>query len=856
MNKKSIFALLLCLVMAISLIGCKNNHDPSTEAETTTEAESEPETTAPAEEKEVFISVATGELSGCYNGLFAQSEGDMDIVSLVQPSIGMVTRNGWYTTSAGKTFSSAYQGWHCDYSSVASITGKYNSEDNKTVYTIKLADGAVFSDGSAITADDLIFTLYVVCDPSYDGTSEVADAAIFGLKSYQLNNSAAPGIDVTGSEVSAALASPDEGLKQAIMDRIIRPTLEEERAWCEENWQNYKERGYGDSAEEFFITLYTSTLQSDYKVGSKSFDKILDDTVEMFGVNYKALAKDYQGDVNYFDEKAKEVAKTYLYDTKLAIAGGHEVASISGIKRKNDTTVTVTVLGKRSEEFLKTLGNLSVLSLAYYGDLSEYDYAGGAFGLTRGDLTAIKAKSATPFGYGPYCYSEVKDGAILLEPNQNYPYGQTESCRLRMVCVPTAERVEALRTGSVDVASISLSEDDINNLKAINGGSLSGTTLTTRLVNEEAIYYFGMNSTSVNVGKSDSDASKHMRRAFAILLASERETLCAQYFGEAASVIELPWSSDSWAISSGKETVETAFSTTSDGTAIYTDSMTAEERSEAALAAARKELKLAGFTFGDSGKIDTAPEGSRTAFTALIPNYLIGDNVMTAILSRLQTALDQLGITLDLKEYDDLDEFVVKLNSGTADIWCAKRLTDATSPNFKTYYTTQGNSNYFELMNETLNETISSMTSKQTLSKKQDYLDTMWSLIMDAAIQVPVCQMKQAVVFNTKTISVNSLKTISGFYGLIDDICSLRLAVSGEIETEPAAETEPPVTEPETTTADAEESLSEDAADTTGADEIGTGAEESSGEGTAASDGAAAEATADSGEAAETSTAE
>ena len=39
-----------------------------------------------------------------------------------------------------------------------------------------------------MTIDDLIFSLYVLCDPAYNGTNRLREMPIQGLKDYRLNN--------------------------------------------------------------------------------------------------------------------------------------------------------------------------------------------------------------------------------------------------------------------------------------------------------------------------------------------------------------------------------------------------------------------------------------------------------------------------------------------------------------------------------------------------------------------------------------------------------------------------------------------------------------------------------------------
>lgn len=57
------------------------------------------------------------------------------------------------------------------------------SSDNLT-YTFTIKKGVRFSDGTPVTAKDIEFTWYVLCDPSYDGPIDSASVKIIGAKDY------------------------------------------------------------------------------------------------------------------------------------------------------------------------------------------------------------------------------------------------------------------------------------------------------------------------------------------------------------------------------------------------------------------------------------------------------------------------------------------------------------------------------------------------------------------------------------------------------------------------------------------------------------------------------------------------
>ncbi len=65
------------------------------------------------------------------------------------------------------------------------------SEDNKTI-TFKIREGLTFSDGEALTAEDVFFTYHVMADPTYDGRFSSYVDNIVGYEEYSAEGSTTP----------------------------------------------------------------------------------------------------------------------------------------------------------------------------------------------------------------------------------------------------------------------------------------------------------------------------------------------------------------------------------------------------------------------------------------------------------------------------------------------------------------------------------------------------------------------------------------------------------------------------------------------------------------------------------------
>ena len=59
------------------------------------------------------------------------------------------------------------------------------NDDGTVTYDLKLRDDLKFSDGEPVTIDDVIFSMYVYLDPTYDGSVTMYSTPIVGLEEYR-----------------------------------------------------------------------------------------------------------------------------------------------------------------------------------------------------------------------------------------------------------------------------------------------------------------------------------------------------------------------------------------------------------------------------------------------------------------------------------------------------------------------------------------------------------------------------------------------------------------------------------------------------------------------------------------------
>ncbi len=704
--------------------------EPTTE-EPTTEAPTEPAN--PYESREV-LNLATGEMTGQWINGYAEEEGDLFIANLIAPTIYSHDRNGRELLTAENGYSAKYAGQTFNYATVAGIYEEYDAENDISTYTIKLNPKAKFSNGTQITADDLIYTYYVYCDNSYNGAFSLKESAITGLRGYRFNDTAAENVFVSEEEIKEALAKPSDDLKKLIRDQIIYPTLKEEQEWCSKNWDSMN--GYYitkfdiHSAEEFFVLLYTSSLQPDYEIDGKTFDQIVEDTTELFGMNYKTLARNYQNDLEYFNDKVELIVENYLYSEKLKDAGGTPIDYITGINKLDNLSINIAVKGK-GDTLKAQICNISILSLEYYGDKAGYNYDAHAFGLTRGDVSVIRSKLSAPMGYGPFEFAGYYDGKVYLEANTYY-FGNKASAVLCLNTVAGEDEISEYLAGNIDILSKKVAEMTDEELLAIAQDSQSTKAI---MYNSDSYSYFGINCDELKLGdKSTSSASLHLRKAIAIIIAQARREAISECFDSEEIVMEYSFSTSFWGTpTSEDEGYQKAFSVNSDGEEITADNY---------IESARAELKAAGYKY-KSGKA-TAPKGGKKTFEILVPAYVQDDDVLMKALEKATAAFAELDITLKRTDVENIDEFILQLASGGEELWIAQRST--ASPKLAAFYSTGGSSNYYNLADAKVDELINTASATIDPDEKAAIYKQIYMQIMTDAVEIPIYQ-SQAFIF-------------------------------------------------------------------------------------------------------------
>ena len=204
--------------------------------------------------------------------------------------------------------------------------------------------------------------------------------------------------------------------------------------------------------------------------------------------------------------------------------------------------------------------------------------------------------------------------------------------------------------------------------------------------------------------------------------------------------------------------------------------MTAQERYDAAKAAALAYFEAAGYTVAD-GRITAAPEGASMAYEVLVGAGGTGDHPTFMALSMASAALKEIGFNLIVTDISNFSELTGAVNAGTAELF-AMAWNATPDPDLYQIYHSQGGSNEksYWLKDARLDELI--LLARQ--SSDREYRKTLYKacleIIADWAVEIPMYQRQNAVIFSTERIDLQTLTPdMTTFWGWENDIENLKL---------------------------------------------------------------------------------
>ena len=771
-SSKKFLALLLALMMCVGVLAGCGNSTPAP-AESGAPAESaEPA----SDNSDTPLVVGYSPFSSKFSPFFAETAYDQDVASMTAISLLTSDRTGAivYNGIEGETIN--YNGTDYTYYGPADLVVTENA-DGTVYYDFTLRDDLVFSDGEPITIDDVIFSMYVLCDPTYDGASTLYAQPIEGMEEYR------SGMDTRQNLILAA--GPD--------------AYAENEFYTEDQYNTFW-AAFNAAGEKFAQEIVDYCVAAGYAADSEDvataaaawgYELAEDATAADF---FAAIVDNYGYDLSdngintetagtsisaFIEAELGDAADEY----KAGVQTGESAANISGIQKTGDYSMRV-VTTKVDATAIYQLG-VTIAPLHYYGDASLYDYDNNSFGFTKGDLSSVRAKTTQPMGAGPYKFVKFENGVVNFEANDLYFQGAPKTKYINFLETQEADKLNGVVTGTIDITDPSFSKDVVAAVESANGGTLNGDVITVNTVDNLGYGYIGMCSKVMNVGgEPDSEASKNLRKAFGTIFSVYRDVAIDSYYGERASVINYPISNTSWAAPQPTDDgYKVAFSVDVDGNDIYTSDMTAEQKYEAAKQAALGFFEAAGYTVED-GKLTAAPEGAALEYELWIPGDGVGDHPSFMVCTLASDALKSIGMNLIINDLTNSSDLWTALDAQTVAMWAAAWGATVDPDMYQIYYAdvanggaNAGGSNYmYAIADEELDQLILDARASTDQTFRKAMYKACLDIVIDWAVEIPVYQRQNAIIFSTERVNMDTVTPdITTFYGWMAEVQNIEL---------------------------------------------------------------------------------
>lgn len=736
-NTKQVIALASAAALSVSVLaGCGGAASDAT-SESTSTATAEASNTAASDG--TLVLAETG-LEGKFSPFFAASASDQDVIDLTQLGLLGADRKGEMILNGIEGETREYNGTDYTYYGTSDCVVTEN-DDGTVTYDIKLRDDLKFSDGEPVTIDDVIFSMYVFLDPTYDGSVTMYSTPIVGLEEYRNSMSTLSKLIAEAGEDNTDYTNFTEEQQKAFWDAVNDGGVK----FAQEIVDTMLENGATDVASAAagwgFDGLAADATAKDFFLAIG----------EQYDWSFSAMEAESAGSA--LSELIPE--DVYAYSTT-GVNVGNAVANVAGIVKTGDYSMTLTT-SELSTTMIYQL-QMPIAPLHYYGDESLYDYDNNSFGFVKGDLSGVRSKTSAPLGGGMFTFSKYSDGVVYLDANPDYFNGAPKVAHVNMKETQEADKITGVQAGTIDISDPSYSLEVADQIADINGvEGEDGPVITTSLKDYRGYGYIALSAKNVNVGGDpSSEASKDLRKAIMTVIAAYRDEGIDSYYGDTATVINYPVSNTSWAAPSVTDDgYQIAYSTDVDGNEIYTSDMKSEDKYAAALQAALGYFEAAGYTV-ENGQITAAPAGAKMEYQINIGASGNGDHPSFQTLTNAAAALKTIGFTLTVNDMANASDLFASYQSGAAEGWVAA-WQSTNDPDMFQLYHSQGATNYYEINDADLDELI--MAARQTTdqeARKAMYKEAM-EIILDWGVELPVYQRSEATIFSTERVNIDTI---------------------------------------------------------------------------------------------------
>ena len=737
-----LIALVLALVMVVSAFAaCGGGETANT----------------PAGEEKTLV-IGTQNFDGKFSPFFYTNAYENDVLGLVNVGLLGTDREGAVVLKGIEGEVRPYNGTDYTYTGIANCDVTENA-DGTVYYDFTLKSGVKFSDGTEMDIDDVIFSLYVLLDPAYDGVSTFYALPIEGLDEYRQNNimlaALLAQLGEENTDFTYVTEEQQTAFWAAVNDGLVK--------FAQEIVDYCAAAGYAADGNDVTTAAGAWGFKLDEGATAKDFALAIG---EAYAWSFSAMEAESAGTA-----LADLIpADVYAYSST-NISTGESAPNVTGIQKTGDNTLRI-VLTELDATAIYQMGQ-TIVPMHYYGDEALYDYENNKFGFVKGDMSDVKSVTSNPVGAGPYTFESYDKGVVTLKANPNYWKGEPKIDYIKFQEGQDADKVPGVVAGTIDITDPSYSAETAKAIADANGGEVTGAKITTNMVANLGYGYIGFAAKNVCVGgESGSEASKNLRKAIATVISVYRDVSVDSYYGEFANVINYPISDTSWAAPRvTDEGYKVAFSVDVEGNDIYTEGMTAEEKYAAAEKAALGFFEAAGYTVAD-GKVTAAPEGAKMAYEVMVGGGGIGDHPVFMALTQASASLKNIGFDLIVTDMSNFSEMTNSVNSGTAEMFGMAWQATPDPDMFQIYHSEGGsNEKSYWIKDAALDKLI--MDARQ--STDQTYRKTLYKqaldIVADWAVEIPMYQRQNCIIFSTERVNMETVTPdITTFWGWANDI--------------------------------------------------------------------------------------
>ena len=478
MKKLALAMAVVMVVGSLTACGGSKDSDVTTDTTTTTETTTE-ETTVEAEDAKTLV-VGMDYFSSKFSTFFAKTSYDVNVADMTTIYALATDRGGAVVMNGIEGTTVNYNGTDYTYYGLGDCVVTQN-DDGTVYYDITIRDDVKFSDGDDLTIDDLIFSLYVLCDPTYDGSSSIYSQPIVGMEEYRSGMDSVTNLIVAAGRDNTDFTYWTEEEQTAFwsaLDVAGQAFCQEVVDYCVAGYADYLSAvadsqvalgmyvwGFGTPSEDG-TTITGAGTGTEYNTADVTVADYWNEMVAAYAGDYANLNATESAGSDLFSLAYAELGDAAANYQK-GVNTGDSAANIAGIEKTGDYSMRIT-MSEFDATSIYTVAGIPAAPLHYYGSADLYDYDNNSFGFVKGDLSTVRSKTTQPMGAGPYKFESYENGVVTFTANETYFKGAPVTPTVLFKETPATDKLTGVVSGTFDISDPAISVSVLESIKGYN----------------------------------------------------------------------------------------------------------------------------------------------------------------------------------------------------------------------------------------------------------------------------------------------------------------------------------------------------------------------------------------------------